>query len=262
MLDVHVPQKSEHTWTDFFIHIGTIAVGLLLAIGLEQSVEYIHHARERRELRAALYTESGQVQKDGHNMLIAAEAEIHWIGTRIGQLQAALRDNQPVQSPPQSKLPPGERPSDPIWQAAKTSNSAALLDRDELTAYGELSKYCELSNGSIDDTARARRPAQAYARRFGGDLFTADLSQASRPELQEMLERLGNVQDALRQTAYVLSLTEGAAEAVHNGERDITKIYATEKSVARRDIYEAMARRGVKPEAMDQARARFYEGVQ
>jgi hypothetical protein len=33
MIDVHVPQKSEHTWTDFFIHIGTIAVGLLLAIG-------------------------------------------------------------------------------------------------------------------------------------------------------------------------------------------------------------------------------------
>ena len=27
MLDVHVPHKTEHTWTDFFIHIGTIAVG-------------------------------------------------------------------------------------------------------------------------------------------------------------------------------------------------------------------------------------------
>ena len=48
MIDVHVPEKSEHTWTDFFIHIGTIAVGLLLAIGLEQGVEWLHHRHERR----------------------------------------------------------------------------------------------------------------------------------------------------------------------------------------------------------------------
>jgi hypothetical protein len=28
------------TWKDFFIHIAAIAVGLLIAIGLEQTVEY------------------------------------------------------------------------------------------------------------------------------------------------------------------------------------------------------------------------------
>ena len=42
MLDVHAPHQSTHTWTDFFIHVGTIAVGLLLAIGLEQTVELFH----------------------------------------------------------------------------------------------------------------------------------------------------------------------------------------------------------------------------
>ena len=37
MLDVHPPHEVTHTWKDFFIHIATIVVGLLIAIGLEQS---------------------------------------------------------------------------------------------------------------------------------------------------------------------------------------------------------------------------------
>ena len=47
MLDVHPPHAPTHTWKDFFIHIATIAVGLLIAVGLEQAVEAIHHHRER-----------------------------------------------------------------------------------------------------------------------------------------------------------------------------------------------------------------------
>ena len=39
MLDVHPPHNPTHTWRDFFIHIATIVIGLLIAIGLEQSVE-------------------------------------------------------------------------------------------------------------------------------------------------------------------------------------------------------------------------------
>ncbi len=39
MLDVHPPEHTPHTWRDFFLHIATIVIGLLIAIGLEQSVE-------------------------------------------------------------------------------------------------------------------------------------------------------------------------------------------------------------------------------
>ena len=60
MLDVHAPHKSDHTWTDFFIHVGTIAVGLLLAIGLEQTVEFLHHRHQVAEAREALHAEREQ----------------------------------------------------------------------------------------------------------------------------------------------------------------------------------------------------------
>ena len=41
MLDVHTPHEPIHTRKGFFIHIATICVGLLIAVGLEQSVEAV-----------------------------------------------------------------------------------------------------------------------------------------------------------------------------------------------------------------------------
>lgn len=54
MLDVHPPHEAAHSWRDFFIHIITIVIGLLIAISLEQTVEWVHHRREIRETREAL----------------------------------------------------------------------------------------------------------------------------------------------------------------------------------------------------------------
>jgi hypothetical protein len=51
MLDVHAPHESVHTWKDFFIHIATIVIGLLIAIGLEQTVEFFHHRHQVAEAR-------------------------------------------------------------------------------------------------------------------------------------------------------------------------------------------------------------------
>lgn len=57
MLDVHPPHSPTHTWKDFLIHIATIVVGLLIAIGLEQTVEYPHERKLVAEIRNALETE-------------------------------------------------------------------------------------------------------------------------------------------------------------------------------------------------------------
>ena len=58
MLDVHPPHNPTHNWRDFFIHIATIVIGLLIAIGLEQLVERIHHSNQAREAQESLHRES------------------------------------------------------------------------------------------------------------------------------------------------------------------------------------------------------------
>jgi hypothetical protein len=58
MLDVHPPHNPTHTWRDFLIHIATIVVGLLIAVGLEQSVEYLDRRHQVSEMEEALRQES------------------------------------------------------------------------------------------------------------------------------------------------------------------------------------------------------------
>lgn len=60
MLDVHPPEHGIHGIRDFFIHLLTITVGLLIALGLEATVEALHHRSERKEAEATLRQELTQ----------------------------------------------------------------------------------------------------------------------------------------------------------------------------------------------------------
>jgi hypothetical protein len=58
MLEPHAPHGAVHTWKDVFIHIGIIAVGLLIAIGLEQTVVFLHDWHHAHKLEESLREES------------------------------------------------------------------------------------------------------------------------------------------------------------------------------------------------------------
>ena len=43
MLDVHPPHKAIHGTGEFLLHLFTITIGLLIAVGIEGAVERHHH---------------------------------------------------------------------------------------------------------------------------------------------------------------------------------------------------------------------------
>jgi hypothetical protein len=49
MIDVHPPEHGIHGVRDFFIHLLTITIGLLIALGLENVAEAMHHRHQRNE---------------------------------------------------------------------------------------------------------------------------------------------------------------------------------------------------------------------
>jgi hypothetical protein len=57
MLEVHSPHESVHTLKDALIHIAIIVVGLLIAVGLDEIAEHIHHLHQVAETREALRQE-------------------------------------------------------------------------------------------------------------------------------------------------------------------------------------------------------------
>jgi hypothetical protein len=57
VLDVHLPHEPVHGWRDFLLHILTITIGLLIALGLEGCVEWQHHRHLVHEAEASLHAE-------------------------------------------------------------------------------------------------------------------------------------------------------------------------------------------------------------
>ena len=57
MIEPHAPHHPVTTWKDFLLHIAVVSIGLLLAIGLEQTVEFFHHRHQVAEVRRELANE-------------------------------------------------------------------------------------------------------------------------------------------------------------------------------------------------------------
>ena len=73
MLDVHPPHESMHGWRDFFLHLTTITIGLLIALSLEGMVEWQHRRHLVHDAEAGLHAE---IKGNAQNM-DATLADLH-----------------------------------------------------------------------------------------------------------------------------------------------------------------------------------------
>ena len=125
MLDIHAPHEATHTWKGFFIHIATIVVGLLIAIGLEQAVEYLHHRHQAREMAELLRQESSNNREVATFDIEIADQIIAAIETNIEALKSA-RTNAGKSTFSPTPLPDDKfyLPADAAWI---TMRDSALL---------------------------------------------------------------------------------------------------------------------------------------
>jgi hypothetical protein len=96
-MDVHAPHEPLHTWRDFWIHLGTITIGLLIAISLEQSVEGLHHVHQRHQLEKDLRAEG-----ERNIEIVAKDAQV-LAATRAWEL--SLRKNVDAVRPRMFRIP-------------------------------------------------------------------------------------------------------------------------------------------------------------
>lgn len=131
MIDIDPPQHAATTWRDFFIHIGTIVLGILIAIGLEQSVEYFHHRHQLREDRAELSAE----YEENQGILRKNLAAVETIQSQLDHNMALLREHQSSHAPLPEKLNYSwnlYRTPDAVWQSVRQDGALSLMPRDEL----------------------------------------------------------------------------------------------------------------------------------
>jgi len=131
MLEVHASHESIRTLKGFFIHIGAIACGLLLALALEKTVEYLHQRHLLSEARSALAAELENNRRGWQKN--AAEVQ------RIQrELEVNLRVIHALRS---HALPDGKldysadlyATLDGAWQSVHQNGALGLMPQKELT---------------------------------------------------------------------------------------------------------------------------------
>lgn len=113
MLDVHLPHGKLHGLKDFFLHLFTITIGLLIALGLEGWVEYEHHRHLAHQAEAGLCAEIAQ---NAHS---------------IGQRRQQIKDSQKQMEDDLKVL--AEMRAHPHAQKGKMSFGAGMSSFDDLS---------------------------------------------------------------------------------------------------------------------------------
>jgi hypothetical protein len=73
VIDVHPPHEPLHGWRDFFLHLSTITIGLLIALSFEGLVEWQHHRHLVHDAESSLHAEIQGNAKDMTDVL----ADLH-----------------------------------------------------------------------------------------------------------------------------------------------------------------------------------------
>jgi hypothetical protein len=232
MIDIHPPHKSDHTWKDFFIHIGTIAVGILIAIGLEQTVEVIHEQHQRTELRKAANTDARIFLRDVDENRDANLREIEDLTARIQQVRETISLHHPLP-------PPAYRPALPIstirlgnLAAAKSSGLIHLLTEDEINSASDAEVGVIKSEALKDRAQEAATKRIAFEQRFqtGFPSGPFDFTHLTPAQLDEYLGLLIEERVRRTETLAYFELMHGGVQAYLDGQRDLEKLRAAEES--------------------------------
>jgi hypothetical protein len=132
MLDVDPPHQAIHGWRDFFIHLGTITIGFLIALSLEAGVEALHHRHIVNEAREQIREEIQANQKivAGDRKDLDATAKIL---RKDLVVLARLKSHSGPVNPSDFKLNhwAWNGPLAAAWQTARDSGALALMPYDD-----------------------------------------------------------------------------------------------------------------------------------
>ena len=129
-MEVHPPDHPVITWKQFFVHMAIVVLGLLIAIGLEQSVEALHRRHQRHQLEQDLRSEAIQNLRIALYNLDGIESLDIWQSQQAAELDHAAAEGR---APHYISRPSGHwyrMPSEAVWTVAQ-AGTLDLLPRTE-----------------------------------------------------------------------------------------------------------------------------------
>ena len=153
MLDVHAPEHPVHTFRDFLLHLFTITVGLLIALGLESAVEWRHHVHVGDEAEANIISELKDNQHDLAEVLKVIPAEEKSLMGAMAFLQAHA-EGKPYDIKEINLGMSLYSSRNASWQTATTTGAVAYMKYDHVKkfsgSYALQSQFASLQEKTLD----------------------------------------------------------------------------------------------------------------
>lgn len=196
MLDVHPPHESVHTWSDFFIHIATIVVGL------EQLVELFHHRHQLQKAPEELRDELNANRRGATTQLDCVHQVQAELNADMSLLLAHRATNQPITA----KLNfdwSFRRSRSAAWNTNKLSGALDLMPHPELAHYDYTFTVGDVVMDSSEKWETEIEIAKAIATRSpNGTLSPQDTT--------ELITAISNTQGELARTERLITFEQGA----------------------------------------------------
>ena len=190
MLDVHPPHKAIHGTAEFFLHLFTITVGLLIAVGIEGAVERHHHTELANQAQETL---NAEIRRNEDTMVRALAS----IRQERSRMDADLASIAKVQKDPKEDASLDVSYSsigldETAWRTAQATDALAYMP------YDKAEKYSSIYNAERDFLTAQDRLAEDEAQ-FLGTLHRYDTGKGklSREAADAYAERLGVFQGHL-----------------------------------------------------------------
>lgn len=163
-MEVHPPHNPIHSVKEFMLHLLAITIGLLIALGLERSVEWFHYRHLVHEAKENI---SREILDNQHLLSIelgALPAEEKQLETILGVVDDRQHGRNPKHIPDYGWTHTVLEQS--AWSTSMSTGATAHMGYDEVKRYSELYELQQMFNTASERYLSARGDMYAFLTRF------------------------------------------------------------------------------------------------
>lgn len=142
-MEIHAPHGPIMTLREFLVHLLVVTAGILIALGLEQSVEMLHHHNLAREARENMLAEIRDNRKDLENHMAGFEKFRKERNDDIALIDRLLA-HQHLTHMQTGLAFSGGTLSSASWTTASTVGALSYMDYDEVKRFAGVYKLQEM----------------------------------------------------------------------------------------------------------------------
>jgi hypothetical protein len=207
-MEVHAPHEPIRSWKDFFLHLTTITIGLLIALSLEGMVEWMHHRHLVNEAHENLQEEIRENRQTLDQDRVYIQADLERIDKIMAMLRQ-LRENPKMHADASIRMS-WASVNDSAWKTARDTGALSLMSYKKVQmlsdVYSTQDVAMNMAIEALNNQTRASAPLLIEgkgdgptAAQVGEALHGCAETKIRLLNLQQVLAELGaNYDDALK----------------------------------------------------------------